>query len=152
MGSVSDVKLTRVSGFLTHLNDKPVISTCIIADRRFTIEDLLDLIGAELNIPPFVEGRQQLPAKEVQKGRHIASVRIHVERAIGRIKTFTILKHTMPISVARISNQIVCVCAYLSNFKPAIVPGEGSSSLEGDVHNCFEGLSHTDSSGDENHQ
>ena len=49
---------------------------------------MLQAIGVELNIPPFMEGRQQLPAEEVQEGRRIASVRIHVERAIGRIKTY----------------------------------------------------------------
>ena len=58
-----------------------------MADRGFTIKDMLQEVGAELNIPPFMEGRKQLPAKEVQQGRHITSVRIHVERAIGRIKT-----------------------------------------------------------------
>ena len=56
-----------------------------------------------------MKGQQQLPAKEVQERRHIASVRIHVERAIGRIKTFTILKHTLPISFARISSLCLCV-------------------------------------------
>ena len=53
-----------------------------MADRGFTIKDMLMDIGAELNIPPFMEGRQQLPSDEVQEGRRIASVRIHVERAI----------------------------------------------------------------------
>ena len=32
-----------------------------------------------LNIPPFKEGRKQLPSEEIQRGRHIASLRIHVE-------------------------------------------------------------------------
>ena len=71
-----------------------------MADRRFTVKDLLQEIGAELNVPPFMEGRQQLSAKDVQEGRRIASLRIHVERAIGRIKTFTILKQTLPINLA----------------------------------------------------
>ena len=74
---------------------------------------MLQAIGVDLNIPPFMEGRQQLPASEVQEGRRIASVRIYVERAIGRIKTFNILQHTLRISQARLSNQIVFVCAYL---------------------------------------
>ena len=82
--------------------------------------EMLAAIGVELNIPPFMEGRAQMPAREVQEGRHIASLCIHVERAIGRIKTFAILKETLPLSLARLSNQIVCVCAFLSNFKPAL--------------------------------
>ncbi len=138
---------SHVSGFLTSLQGKTGIS--VMADRGFTIKDLLEEVGVELNIPPFMEGRQQLPAKEVQEGRHIASVRIHVERAIGRIKTFTILKHTMPILLARISNQIVCVCAYLSNFKPVLVPGASQSEGDVELDDYFEELSDTDSSGDE---
>jgi len=62
-----------------------------------------------LNIPPFMEGRKQLPAEEVLKGRQIASVRIHVERAIGRIKNFSILKEMLPLSMSRLVNQFACV-------------------------------------------
>lgn len=59
-----------------------------MADRGFTIRDQLQEIGVDLNIPPFLQGQQQLPSEEVQRGRQIASVCIHVERAIGRMKTF----------------------------------------------------------------
>ena len=124
VGSISDVELTRASGFLAQLEQKYGIA--IMADRGFTVKDMLKEIGVELNIPPFMEGRKQLP---VQEGRHIASVRIHVERAIGRMKNFSILKETMPILLAQLSNQIVCVCAYLTNFKPVLVPPENPISL-----------------------
>jgi len=60
----------------------------VMADCGFTIKDQLAAIGVSLNIPPLMEGQQQLPAEEVQQGRNIASLCIHVERAIGRIKTF----------------------------------------------------------------
>ena len=150
VGSISDVEITRVSGFLTKLEDKPGIS--IMADRGFTIKDMLQAIGVELNIPPFMEGRQQLPAEEVQEGRCIASVRIHVERAIGRVKTFAILKQTLPISLARLSNQIVFVCAYLTNFMPVLLSSESSMPTTADddvelddVDNYFEDLADSDS-------
>ena len=120
VGAVSDVKLTHTSGILPSLQDKPGIS--IMADRGFTIKDMLKELNIDLNIPPFMEGRQQLPAEEVETGRTIASLRIHVERAIGRIKSFSILKGVIPLSMARITNQIVCVCAFLANFQPALVP------------------------------
>ena len=35
---------------------------------------------------------------------------------------FQILKNTMPITLAGIANQVVCICAYLTNFKPVLVP------------------------------
>ena len=93
-----------------------------MADRGFTIRDMLKQLNVELNLPPFMEGRQQLPVEDVRVGRSIASLRIHVERAIGRVKNFSILKETIPISLSRIVNQIVCVCCFLSNFHPALVP------------------------------
>ena len=120
VGSVSDVELTCVSGLLNCIEDRPGIS--IMADRGFTIKDMFDNIGVKLNIPPFMEGWQQLPASEVSEGRKIASVRIHVERAIGRIKLFQILKHTIPLNLTGLSDQIITVCTFLSNFKPVLVP------------------------------
>ena len=73
----------------------------------------------------------------MEEGRRIASVRIHVERAIGRLKTFGLCKGTIPISMARICNQIVCVCAFLSNFQPALVPPSPSSQEFSDVEDYF---------------
>lgn len=139
VGSISDVELTRICGFLTKLEDKPGIS--IMADRGFTVKDMLEKLGIELNIPPFMEGRQQLPSEEIEAGRKIASLRIHIERAIGRIKTYQILTSTIPLSMARLSNQIVCICAFLSNFHPALVPQPPKVSSEADVNEYFEGLS-----------
>ena len=98
-----------------------------MADRGFTIKDTLKEMNIELNIPPFLQDRQQLTAGEVE-GRKIASVRIHVERAIGRVKQFSILKETLPLSMARLSNQIVFVCSMLTNFLPALVPIPEESS------------------------
>jgi len=40
-----------------------------MADRGFTIKDMLKELNIELNLPSFVEGRKQLPAEEVQGGR-----------------------------------------------------------------------------------
>ena len=137
VGSISDVELTRVSGFLTKLEDKPGIS--IMADRGFTIEDMLSALNIELNVPPFMKGRQQLPAEEVLQGRKIASLRIHVERAIGRLKNFSILKETIPISLTRLANQIVCVCGFLCNFHPALVP-PSEDIPESEVEDYFASL------------
>ena len=120
VGSITDVELTRISGLLTALEDKPGIS--IMADRGFTIKDMLKELKIDLNIPPFLAGRSQLPPEEIVAGRKIASLRIHVERVIGRLKSYNILKETIPLSMARITNQIVCVCALLTNFQPALVP------------------------------
>ena len=65
-----------------------------------------------------------MSSKDVSKGRSIASVRIHVERAIGRLKTFRILKGMFPITMARLVN--VCVDGY----SPALVPVAEDNDIE----------------------
>ena len=89
-------------------------------------------------MPPFMDGHTQLSASEIQEGRSIVSLRIHVERGIGRIKTFEICKGTIPLSLSRLCNQIVYVCAFLSNFKPALVPPSSTDMTESDVDDYFE--------------
>ncbi len=141
VGAISDVELTRLSGFLEVVRGKTGIS--IMADRGFTIKDLLKDISVELNIPPFMEGRQQLPPQEIESGRKIASLRIHVERAIGRMKLYSILKNTIPISLARLTNQMIFVCAFLTNFQPVLIPLPQQSD-DSDVESYFEQLSDSD--------
>lgn len=147
VGSISDVELRRISGFVDTLKDKPGIS--IMADRRFTIQDQLKPLGVNLNIPPFMEGRKQLPAEEVLKGGQIASVRIHVERAIGRIKNFSILKEMPPLSMSRFVNQIVCVCAWLVNFQPAVVPLPECEQSDKEVESHFQSVYESDYDADQ---
>ena len=76
LGSISDPELTKVSGFLEKV--QPGVS--IMADRGFTIKDLLAAVGADL---PFSCGKKQLSTEEVAEGRSIASLRIYVECVIG---------------------------------------------------------------------
>ena len=57
----------------------------IMTDRRFNIGDILPS-GVTLNIPPLKAGRDQLNPEETDKTTRIAPVKIHVPRAIGRIK------------------------------------------------------------------
>ena len=142
VGSISDIELTRASGFLTTLEDKPGIS--IMADKGFTIKDMLKQLNVDLNIPPFMDGRRQLPSQEIQSGRKIASLRIHVERAIGRMKVYSILKGTIPLSMARLTNQVVFVCAFLTNFQPVLIPLPTNAD-DSNIESYFEQLSDCDS-------
>ena len=69
VASISDVELTRVSGFLIKLEDKPGVS--IMADRGFTIKDILNNLGIDLNLSPFMQGTKQLMAFEVKKAEKL---------------------------------------------------------------------------------
>ncbi|WAR20216.1 hypothetical protein MAR_002054 [Mya arenaria] len=78
-----------------------------MADSGFEISSELSKQGADLNIPPFKNGNHQLTLQQVEKTRRIAEVRIHVERAIQRIKTFNRLNGTIPASLHMVAEDIL---------------------------------------------
>ena len=81
----------------------------IMADRGFTIEDVLPP-GVSLNVPPRLNETGQLTESEHTTTRRIASVHIHVERAIERIKNYKIL-HVIPNNMHNSINQVfLCMC------------------------------------------
>ena len=72
----------------------------VLADRGFDIHESVGVMGAEVKIPSFTKGRQQLSAVDVESSRSIAHVRIHVERVIGLLRNkYTILQDTIPIDL-----------------------------------------------------
>ena len=52
----------------------------------------------------------------MQEGRFIASLHIHAKSAIGCLKNFTILKGVFSLKMAHLVNQIISLCAMLTNF------------------------------------
>ena len=111
-GSISDKELTRKSGILDVLES----GDSVMADRGFDIQDDLTPLGVKVNIPPFLRGKKQLDEEERIETRRIASLRIHVERAMERIKNFHIFDRVLPLSLTDVSEQMFFVCAALSNF------------------------------------
>ena len=84
-----------------------------MADRGFTIEDDLKPFNVTLNIPSFLDGRVQLSHDEVVESQAIASVRIHVERAIQRVKKFKAIRNEIPLTLHGSVNQIWTVTCLL---------------------------------------
>lgn len=121
-GNTSDRYITKFSGFLDFV--KPGHE--IMADRGFLIRDLLLEKRAKLIIPPFTKkcnwGKgKRLLQSDIIKTRSIARLRIHVERAIERLKNFHILSNTMPLTLKSLSNQMLKVCAFLCNLQMPLV-------------------------------
>lgn len=114
---LSDKQLTRKSGLLDLLEH----GDSIMADQGFNIQDDVTLLGVLVNIPPFLtKGKSQFDASELVETRRIASLRIHVERAMERIKNYHILDKTIPSSLTNVAEEIFTVCAILSNFMPPL--------------------------------
>uniref|UniRef100_A0A6P7GDE3 Uncharacterized protein LOC114340901 n=1 Tax=Diabrotica virgifera virgifera TaxID=50390 RepID=A0A6P7GDE3_DIAVI len=113
-GSVSDKKIVKHCGILEQM----VPGDLIIADKGFLISDLLPP-GVSLNIPPFLTTAQFTPQQVIQT-RTIAKARIHVERAIRRIKCYKILS-LVPASLVKHSSYVFQVCAALTNFQYPLI-------------------------------
>lgn len=118
-GSISDRELTIKCGILEKDWERKDI---LMADRGFTIQDLFEQKGVRVNIPPFLNGKPQLSENELMETRRIATIRIHVERAIERIKNYHILDFS-PVSMCqnKLVDQVFYVCAMLTNFQPPLI-------------------------------
>ena len=131
VGIAPNGALTFVSNLYGgHCSDKVIAEHCgilqlleegdsVMADRGFEIQDLLAPRKVYLNIPPFMRSKDQLNPDEEDETREIASVRIHVERAIERVKNCNILKQILPNSED--IGKIWKVCCLLANFKGPLV-------------------------------
>ena len=126
MGGTSDKMVTYDSGILSHLK----AGDLILADKGFLIHDIMPE-GAFLNLPAFLRGKKQFTKEEAIFSRKLARSRIHVERAIERMRNYAILEK---ISAKERSycDIIVQVCGVLVNLQAPLIGGifemESSSS------------------------
>ena len=116
-GSISDRKLVEVCGLLEKLEPGDEV----MADKGFKIQDMLVPYGVRLNVPPFLQSNTQMAACDVFTTKKIARLRVHVERAIGRVKDYRILQGVLPASMWDSISDIIYVCCMLTNFGPPLV-------------------------------
>ncbi|XP_055032015.1 uncharacterized protein [Misgurnus anguillicaudatus] len=119
-GKCSDRYITQNSGFLDYLRP----GNEVMGDRGFTIRDLLEERRVNLIIPAFTRKGCQLTNEEVTHTRRIAHARIHVERAIRRLKVYKILSQTVPISLIPKIDKILKICAGLVNLRSELISSE----------------------------
>ena len=115
-GRISDKELTKRSKLLEKLER----GGSILADRGFDIASIMPE-GTNVNIPPFLGGRPQFEADELVATRRIASLGIHVEGAMDRIKNFRIT-HFIPANFCLLAQPTIHVCAFLTIFLSLLVP------------------------------
>ena len=92
-----------------------------MADRGFQIKEELLLKFCSLAVPPGARAKSQFTGKEVKDTKEIANLRIHVEQAINRIKTFRILISVLPISILHHADDLVLSCSALCNLKDRLI-------------------------------
>ena len=115
-GCISDQQLTKKSGLLNLLKKGDLV----MANRGFNIQGELTPLGVRVNIPPFLKGKTQLEADELVEIRRIASLRIHVECTMERIKNYHIFDCTLPSSLTDLAEETFFVCPVMCNFLPPL--------------------------------
>ncbi|XP_061172879.1 uncharacterized protein LOC133182161 [Saccostrea echinata] len=116
-GKISDRQMIERLPLLDLLEERDVV----MADKGFTIRDLLEKKGCSLNIPPFRSSSCQFSTVDVFNTQDIAKLRIHVERAIGRVKNFHIFDGVLSLSLVQLASQIFSVCCWLTNLDVPMV-------------------------------
>jgi hypothetical protein len=116
-GRTSDKIVTQRSGFLDLLENGDLV----LADRGFLISEEIASRNCFLAIPAFTKGQTQLSQQQVETSRQMSRVRIHVERAIGRLKNFKILSEQMSISLVPHCDSILTICSAICNLQPKLV-------------------------------
>lgn len=115
-GKSTDSFITNQSGFLDLIEP----GDFILADKGFPrIKSELQQRKCTLVMPPFAFN-PQFEREEVLEGYAIASVRIHVERAIQRIKLCEILNKIDSETVKHIDKIMHVACVFANIRKPLI--------------------------------
>lgn len=119
-GRTSDVTIVENCNFLDGLQQE----TCILADRGFKhLEQILYGRGIKLLRPPSVNAGAKLSKIEVRQTKIIASLRIHIERVIRRLREFHMLKQHSVINtnILRVLDHVIIIACALINLQDSLI-------------------------------
>ena len=86
-----------------------------MADKGFLVKPLLSEKNISLNIPPFLQGNRPFTSAKCSKTEEIASLRIHVERYISRMKENHLFDSKIPLTVLG-GGMYSCKCQRSLNY------------------------------------
>jgi hypothetical protein len=116
-GSKSDEDIVKDSGILSlaQVGDK------WLADKGFMVQHILDVYGVIVDTPEKLSNKKQFTEEQDIHNRKNSQVRVHVERAIRRVKVFRIFKENIPIRYVHQISKMWKVCCWLTAFLPPLV-------------------------------
>lgn len=93
----------------------------MMANKGFLIRDPLAKVGASLAMPHCLSDKGQFSLQECEQNKTIASLRIHLERYMERLKNWHFFDRVIPISCASIASDVWVVVVYLPYFWPPMI-------------------------------
>ncbi len=116
-GRTTDQYICQNSGFYNLLE----YGDMVMADRGFQIKEDLLHFYCSLVVPPGARAKSQMTTTECSLTKEVADLRINVERAINRLKTFRILKNTLPLTMLPLAYDIIHTFAAICNIQPKLI-------------------------------
>ena len=116
---VSDKDIFRDSGILSLAQERDRW----LADKSFIVQHILDnyQYGVIVETPEKLSGKKQFTPEQDIDNKKNSHVRVHVERAIRRVKVFRILKGNLAIRYVHHISKLWKVCCWLTAFLPPLV-------------------------------
>ena len=117
-GAMRDKRLEKESGILS----KFLPLDTVLADRGFNIQELLLPYQVNLVIPPFLKKKKQFSLEDDARKWQMPESTYSVERVIGRLKDFDILRAELPLDMFDLFDHIAVVICALINLHETIIP------------------------------
>ena len=105
-----------------------------MVDRGFRdCVPVMQALGLDVAMPPFLDGRRQFPAEEANQSRCITKVRWVVEAANRRIKQFKYFANTIQnSSLMYLESDLSVVCALINRYQTPIARSKAEDSGVGE--------------------
>lgn len=119
-GRITDTCLVESCDFIKCLQP----GMCVMADRGFKhVEQYLRKQGVHLVRPPSVATGTKLSKHEARETKQIASLRIHVERVIRRLREFCMLKpHAcVNVNLVKVLDDVIAIACGLINLQDSLI-------------------------------
>lgn len=119
-GRITDTCLVESCDFIKCLQP----GMCVMADRGFKhVEQYLRKQGVHLVRPPSVATGTKLSKHEARETKQIASLRIHVERVIRRLREFSMLKpHAcVNLNLVKVLDDVITIACGLINLQDSLI-------------------------------
>ena len=102
-GSISDPDIVKRSRYLENIQR----GDSVMADKGFIIRDELAVVGGRLVLPHFLtKDKKQFSRKEGEHNKKVASLRIHVEPYMERLRHWHFFDRPIPLSLSDIASDI----------------------------------------------
>ena len=119
-GSISDKAIFLESDLPRLLRQGDLV----LADKGFRIENELKGMGVKLVTPIFLRDKVQFNISQVAFNKSVSHYRVHVERAISRIKIYKYFEGPIQYSTLDSANDLFFIAAHLTNFKGHMIKVE----------------------------